>query len=81
MDTTDVTALITMLVIFLPLILLWLTALSRKPRESRNPEKEIKRIKPTLNKVLELEDTYAAMSEEELKKQDEEDCQHTGEGG
>ncbi len=32
-------------------------------------KKEIKRIKPTLNKVLELEDTYAAMSEEELKKQ------------
>ena len=32
-------------------------------------KKEIKRIKPTLNKILELEDTYAEMSEEELKKQ------------
>ena len=32
-------------------------------------KKELKRIKPTLNKILELEDTYAEMSEEELKKQ------------
>ncbi len=32
-------------------------------------KKEIKRIKPTLNKILELEETYAEMSEEELKKQ------------
>ncbi len=32
-------------------------------------KKEIKRIKPTLNKVLELEDTYAEMSDEELKRQ------------
>ena len=32
-------------------------------------KQEIKRIKPTLNKILELEETYAEMSEEELKKQ------------
>ncbi|MBQ2054923.1 MAG: preprotein translocase subunit SecA, partial [Bacteroidaceae bacterium] len=32
-------------------------------------KKEIKRIKPLLNKVLELEDTYADMAEEELKRQ------------
>ncbi|MBQ5439579.1 MAG: preprotein translocase subunit SecA, partial [Clostridia bacterium] len=32
-------------------------------------KKELKRIKPTLNKILELEDTYAEMSEEELKNQ------------
>ena len=32
-------------------------------------KKEIKRIKPKVDKVLELEDTYAAMSEEELKNQ------------
>ncbi len=31
--------------------------------------KEIKRIKPLLNRVLELEDTYAEMEEEELKRQ------------
>ena len=34
-------------------------------------KKEIKRIKPKVDKVLELEDTYAAMSDEELKKQTE----------
>ncbi|MBQ2603706.1 MAG: preprotein translocase subunit SecA [Acutalibacteraceae bacterium] len=32
-------------------------------------KKELKRIKPILNKILELEDTYSEMSEEELKKQ------------
>ena len=32
-------------------------------------KKEIKRIKPLLNRVLELEDTYAEMEEEELKRQ------------
>jgi len=32
-------------------------------------KKELKRIKPALNKILELEDTYAEMSEEELKNQ------------
>ena len=32
-------------------------------------KKEIKRIKPLLNRVLELEDTYADMEEEELKRQ------------
>ena len=31
--------------------------------------KEIKRIKPLLNRVLELENTYAEMEEEELKRQ------------
>ncbi|MBQ1389970.1 MAG: preprotein translocase subunit SecA [Clostridia bacterium] len=32
-------------------------------------KKEIKRIKPKVDRVLELEDTYAEMSEEELKNQ------------
>ena len=34
-------------------------------------KKEIKRIKPKVDKVLELEDTYSGMSDEELKKQTE----------
>lgn len=32
-------------------------------------KKEIKRIKPKVDKILELEDTYSAMSDEELKHQ------------
>ena len=32
-------------------------------------EKEVKRIKPTANKVMALEDTYAAMSDEQLQAQ------------
>ena len=32
-------------------------------------KKEIKRIKPKVNRVLELEDTYKEMSEDELKGQ------------
>ena len=32
-------------------------------------KKEIKRIKPTVNRVLELEETYSQMADEELKRQ------------
>ena len=67
MDTTDVTAIITMLVIFLPLLLLWLTALSRKPRESRNPEKEIKRI-GKITKPSKLRNEFRKWTNPEIRK-------------
>ena len=41
---TNVIFLITMLAIFLPLLILFLVQTADKPRESKNPEKEIRRI-------------------------------------